>query len=47
MVKSLEGACQMEKVTIQDIAGALGISRNNASKAINNAGGLTVLPVNS
>ena len=37
----------MEKVTIQDIAGALGISRNSVSKATNNAGGLAVLPVNS
>ena len=30
----------MKKVTIQDIADALGISRNTVSKAINNADGL-------
>lgn len=28
------------KVTVQDIADALGISRNTVSKAINNSGGL-------
>ena len=30
----------MKKVTIQDIADALGISRNTVSKAINNSDGL-------
>ena len=30
----------MKRVTIQDIADALGISRNTVSKAINNSGGL-------
>ena len=30
----------MKRVTIQDIADALGISRNTVSKAINNADGL-------
>ena len=30
----------MSKVTIQDIADELGISRNTVSKAINNAAGL-------
>ena len=30
----------MKKVTIQDIADELGISRNTVSKAINNAGSL-------
>ena len=30
----------MKRVTIQDIADELGVSRNTVSKAINNAGGL-------
>ncbi len=35
-----EVVSQMKKVTIQDIADALGISRNTVSKAINNSDGL-------
>lgn len=36
----MEAKITMKKVTIQDIADALGISRNTVSKAINNADGL-------
>ena len=35
-----EGISGMKKVTIQDIADELGVSRNTVSKAINNAEGL-------
>ncbi len=40
MIKILRNHAMKEKVTIQDIADALGISRNTVSKAINNSEGI-------